>query len=191
MLIVYAKNKKNGVTYVYESNGYWDKEKQQARSKRKCIGKLDNEAGEVIYSKKYLETQKYEEIKARAKDFLLKSDAEKCSRSFVGASYLLDEIGKKLGIGEDLENCFPDMYKQIQSLAYYLIMEDLNPMSRFPKWTRTHSHPFDKDISSQRSSEILGNITENRKIEFFKMQSKRLSMTNLKTAVTLSCYQME
>jgi len=41
MSIVYLKNKKNGVTYVYESRGYWDKEKQQARNNRVCIGKLD------------------------------------------------------------------------------------------------------------------------------------------------------
>jgi hypothetical protein len=54
MSIVKVKNKSNGVTYIYESNGYWDKEKQQARSIRKCIGKLDDETGEIIYSKKYL-----------------------------------------------------------------------------------------------------------------------------------------
>ena len=31
MSLVYVKNKKNGVTYVYESSGFWDKNKQQAR----------------------------------------------------------------------------------------------------------------------------------------------------------------
>lgn len=52
MSLVYLKNKRNGVTYVYESSGYWDKEKQQARNKRKCIGKLDPVSGELILSKR-------------------------------------------------------------------------------------------------------------------------------------------
>ena len=34
MSLVYVKNKNNGVTYVYESSGFWDKNKQQARNKR-------------------------------------------------------------------------------------------------------------------------------------------------------------
>lgn len=50
MSIVYSKHK-NGVTYVYEFENFWDKEKKQARSKRKCIGKLDPVSGEVIPSK--------------------------------------------------------------------------------------------------------------------------------------------
>ena len=50
--LVYLKNKKNGATYVYESTGYWDKNKQQARNNRKCIGKLDPVTGEIIPSKK-------------------------------------------------------------------------------------------------------------------------------------------
>ncbi|MEI3611132.1 hypothetical protein [Pseudogracilibacillus sp. SO30301A] len=52
MSLVYLKNKKNGVTYVYESTGYWDKEKQQARNHRTCIGKLDPDTGEIFPSKR-------------------------------------------------------------------------------------------------------------------------------------------
>ena len=43
MNIIDVKNKKNGVTYVYESIDYWDKEKKQSRSKRVCIGKRDEQ----------------------------------------------------------------------------------------------------------------------------------------------------
>lgn len=46
--IVKMYNKKSGVTYVYESESYWDKEKQQPRNRRKLIGKLDPETGEVV-----------------------------------------------------------------------------------------------------------------------------------------------
>lgn len=34
-------NKERGVTYVYESVSYWDKDLKQPRSKRKLIGKRD------------------------------------------------------------------------------------------------------------------------------------------------------
>ena len=48
MSIVKSKNKKTGVTYVYESESYWDKEKQQPRAHRRLIGKLDEETGDII-----------------------------------------------------------------------------------------------------------------------------------------------
>ncbi len=48
MAIVKHKDKRTGVTYVYESESYWDKEKKQPRSKRTLIGKLDEATGEII-----------------------------------------------------------------------------------------------------------------------------------------------
>lgn len=41
-------DKRVGITYVYESTSYYDKEKHQSRSRRKLIGKLDPETGEMI-----------------------------------------------------------------------------------------------------------------------------------------------
>lgn len=48
MSIVYQKDKRSGITYVYESKAYWDKEKKQSRAKRKLIGRLDEESGQII-----------------------------------------------------------------------------------------------------------------------------------------------
>ena len=48
MSIVKLKDKRTGTVYVYESESYWDKEKKQPRSRRKLIGKLDEETGEVV-----------------------------------------------------------------------------------------------------------------------------------------------
>jgi hypothetical protein len=48
MSLVKAKNKKSGVTYVYESESYWDKEKKQPRNKRKLIGKINDQTGEIV-----------------------------------------------------------------------------------------------------------------------------------------------
>jgi len=41
---------------------------------------------------------------------------------FYGAAYLFDEIGKKTGLTEDIKACFPDMYKLILSIAYFLLL---------------------------------------------------------------------
>lgn len=98
---------------------------------------------------------------------------ERMDRRFYGATYLLDRIGEEAGITEDLKRCFPDTYRQILSIAYYLIMEDRNPLSRFPHWALLHRHPHGGVIASQRSSEIFASITEADRQHFFGLQGKR------------------
>ena len=155
-------NKKTGVVYVYENYPYWDKVEKKDKARRKCIGKLD-EKGNLIptRSRKANNTAHLSENHTLAK------------RSYFGATYLLDAIGKKLGITNDLEKCFPHTYKQILSIAYYLILEDNSPLYRFTKWSNTHHHPFGNDIPSQRSSELFASITEEAKVRFFMLQGKR------------------
>jgi len=167
MSIVYLKNAKTGVTYVYESTGYWDKQKKQARNKRVCIGKLDPVTNELIPSRRFQTQEDHSTRKPGP------APSTESGRSFYGATYLLDAIGHKTGVSEDLKRCFPQTYDMILSLAYYLIMEDRNPMSRFSKWALTHAHPFAKEIPSQRISELFGSIDENSKQIFFHLQAKR------------------
>ena len=49
--IVYQIDKKTGTKFAYESTSYWDKEKKQPRSKRRYLGKVDPETGEIIPSR--------------------------------------------------------------------------------------------------------------------------------------------
>lgn len=58
--IVYLKDKKSGTVYAYESISHWDKKKKQSRAKRKCIGKLDPESGEIIPTRKWTRKTKPE-----------------------------------------------------------------------------------------------------------------------------------
>ena len=52
MSTVRRKDKRIGVTYVYEQEkGVWDPQKKQMRSKRTLIGKIDPETGEVVPTK--------------------------------------------------------------------------------------------------------------------------------------------
>ena len=48
MAIINQYDKRSGITYVYESTSYWDKEKQQPRSNRTLIGKRDPVTGEIV-----------------------------------------------------------------------------------------------------------------------------------------------
>jgi hypothetical protein len=92
--IIHQNDKRSGITYAYESISYWDKEKKQSRCRRKLIGRVDKE-GNIIptdgrgHRRKHLSKKRI------------------TSRSFYGATYLFDEIGKKLGLTEDLKKVSP------------------------------------------------------------------------------------
>ena len=48
MAIIKQFDKRSGITYVYDSKSYYDKEKKCSKAKRTLIGKLDPETGEII-----------------------------------------------------------------------------------------------------------------------------------------------
>ena len=50
--IIYLENKKSGTVYAYEDKPYWDTEKQQSRSSRKLVGKLDPTTGIIVPTRK-------------------------------------------------------------------------------------------------------------------------------------------
>lgn len=166
--IVYQTNKKTGVTYAYESTSYWDKEKQQSRAKRTCIGRVDPVSKQIVPTR------------ARKKPVAAPGRAKPgpvpiitAARSFYGATYFFDWIGRVTGVSDDLRTCFPETWRQILSIVYYLIMEDRNPLSRFPRWAASHWHPHGSPISSQRSSELFAAITEAERQRFFDLQGQR------------------
>ncbi|WP_018212340.1 IS1634 family transposase [Desulfitobacterium hafniense] len=170
MSIIYQTNKKTGITYAYDNQAFWDKEKQQSRAKRTLIGKVDPETGEIIPTRAYRKSKETVETNSLKPGPV---PMTKVQRSFFGACYLLDQIGKRTGVEADLKACFPDTYKKILSLAYYLILEENNSLSRFSHWQRLHIHPYGDDIASQRSSELFQSIDEKERMSFFEKQGKR------------------
>ncbi len=48
MAIITQTDKRSGITYAYETQYYWDKEKKQSRFKRECIGKMDPVTGKIV-----------------------------------------------------------------------------------------------------------------------------------------------
>lgn len=47
MAIIKQYDKRSGITYAYESHSYWDPEKKMTRAKRKLIGRVDPESGDI------------------------------------------------------------------------------------------------------------------------------------------------
>jgi len=170
MGIVYQKNKKTGITYVYNNQAYWDKEKQQSRAKRTLIGKLDTNTGEIVPTRSYRKDSEQEQIIPKK---LGPVAITRIRRDFYGASHLLEQVGEITGVAADLKACFPDRYRMILSIAYYLILEENNSLSRFSHWQRLHVHPYGEDIPSQRSSELFQSISEEERMMFFKKQGRR------------------
>lgn len=186
MAILKRLDKRTNIVYVYESSSYWDKKKKQPRSKRVLIGKIDPKTDEMIPTDgrcKHLSTEgkkqaQEKEAQDKAKQQAAREKEDKklitnARRYFFGATYLLDAIAEKTGLTSDLKRCFPETYRQLLSLAYYLILEDSAALSRFSRWAVTHEHPYGSDIPSQRSSEILRSVTEGSKMEFFRCLAKR------------------
>ena len=171
MAVVHQKDKRSGITYAYETTYTWDKGKQQSRAKRTLIGRVNPKTGEVTPTdgrmKRASGNPKKQPPKRGPEPF------SEHRRLFYGATYLMDMIGKKTSVAEDLRQCFPTDYDQILSIAYYLLLEDKNPLYRFEKWSSTHRHPFEKNITSQRSSELFMGITEDAVQRFFRLQGRR------------------
>ena len=155
--IIHQKDKRSGLTYAYESISFWDREKKQSRSKRRLIGRVDEQTGEIVPTRGSNKRDKQQAASAPRRGSVPSMDV---ARHFCGATYLLDAIGEQLGIVEDMRKCFPDDYKQFLSIAYYLILEPDSPLSRFSKWASLHRHPYGADIPSQRSSELFASMRQ-------------------------------
>jgi len=97
--IVHQKDKRSGITYAYQSVSYWDREKKQSRARRTLIGRVDPQTGEIVPTDG--RNRKKQDGTALAKRGS-KPVVETAHRSFYGATYLLDAIGEKLGLVQDL-----------------------------------------------------------------------------------------
>lgn len=153
-----------GIQYVFIDTPYWNTEKHRGEHKRRYIGKIVE--GQFVPNGKYLLSME--------KSWTIKPGpipATECKRQFYGATYLLDQIGDKLGIVDDLKVSFPDKYKQLLSLAYFFVLAEGMSAYCLRKWALTHKHPYSRDIPSQRISELMGSIYEASKMNFFRRPS--------------------
>ncbi len=168
-----------GTTYIFERTSFRIPKDSKVHQKRLYLGKLDKD-GQFIPNKQYraLSDEHKQRLALKPKTAVQNSRGRTpasavFTRSFYGATYLFDQLSDQLGVTADLKVYFPDTWKQLLSIAWYLILEERNPLSRFPKWSKTHRHPYGEDISSPRSSDLFASIDEDRIQKFFSSQVKR------------------
>ncbi|MBF6626461.1 transposase [Aerococcaceae bacterium zg-BR9] len=156
---------KNGTKYVYESTSYYDKEKKQARPKRKLIGKIDPETGEIVPT---------QPRGRKTKSVGNPLGAIQSVKSY-GATYLVKELANKMGILSDLEEHFPYCYHELLTLIQYLILEPDNTINEFEYWQTKVETTLMNPLSSTHVSELITAMSEEDRDNFFKTRYNRFA----------------
>ena len=111
MAIIHQTNKKTGITYVIESESYWDRDKQQPRSHRTIIGKIDPETGEVVPTKKY-----NREKKSSSHSKVGSSSTQSKPASDTGSEDQLDRISALEGLVAQLRKEKEDLIRDLNNV---------------------------------------------------------------------------
>ena len=104
--IVHITNKQTGITYVYRSESYWDKEKKAPRNRRTLIGKIDPETGKVVETQKRSRKQTSELAESMTPEYW-KSVISDMQKHML---MMTDQINKMLSAQKD-------QYAQLQSIT--------------------------------------------------------------------------
>ena len=95
-----------------------------------------------------------------------------------GPYLLLAKIAKDTGLADTLRESFPDTHDEILSLALFVAQKGI-ALSRCETWSVSHTHPCDGPIQSQRTSELLQQMTENDRQHFLSLWLRRMSEKEL------------
>jgi transposase len=151
-----VERKVNGNIYLYETESYWDKDKKQPRQRSKYLG-----------PKEKAETRK-----------IKKALGQLVSKNY-GNIFLLEEISKSIGLHDVLKECYPDIYKEILSNAFYeIIGESKNYL--FHHFQDEHYLGEVKTMYSSDVSQLhvsLGN-DEKSKYEFTRKWIEKINPQN-------------
>jgi len=162
MVYIIEQKIKNRI-YLYEVESFWNKEKKQARQKRKYLGPK-----EKIYNKSDFKIKKT--IKPKFSNFTSKS---------YGGIFLIDYLQKELGIRNLLKKQKIDDYKEILTLAAFMIQES-SASYLFPYWHEEHFLKNIKKLNSQNLSEIYEYVGRNERarLNFLKDWGNHLNPTS-------------
>lgn len=141
--------KRNNRIYVYEGYSFYDKVTKTNKNKRKYLGILNEETGEIT-------------PKAKTVLVPVKSDLS------YGAFYILNNITNKFNLYEVLESVFDDKAKDIITLAFAIACDGSN-LYLLSNWQETNYNTYtDKLLTSPRISELLPTITFDKMHLFFE-----------------------
>ncbi|MGC8672799.1 MAG: IS1634 family transposase [Thermoplasmata archaeon] len=163
----------NGKLYAYEVTGIWDPEKKNSKQKRKYLGRVDPDTGEII--------KKREPPKPMfAYDY--------------GDVRVAEIFYKRSGLEEALKKIFGKDEEKIKILIISRLINQL-PLKRIGNWyERIYLAKKEINLSSQRISELL-RLMEERIGEFFNTWIERnersvyIDITSLSSNSSESIYE--
>lgn len=154
--------------YVYLAEGYRD-ENGKPRQKRRPIGKVDPATGKKIYKPEYLEELRSRGISVESfntGDIFSVEDIRKSSLRSYGAYYLYRRISERNGLVPALRQAVPDLWRELFTLACYMISTS-DPLMYCDDWLKdTESYPV-RSMASQRISEMLIQLPPEQREQFY------------------------
>ena len=146
--IVYLKNKTNGRVYAYLNESVWDSREGKCRCKRKCLGHVDPDTGDIVPNKG-------------------KKDISTITVRTVGVSQFLGRISERIGLTESIKAAFPDHWKLFLSCVFYVLREPTG-MARIRGWSSENDTPYRKPISDEDLMDLFSRVTDNALFSFFR-----------------------
>ena len=168
---------KNGTTYAYEDYSYWDKDRGYSTHKRRSIGKVLDD-GTIAYNKYYLsrgegstaEAELPDEtvVEERGEEAPAGGDEPTVSCTIrVGQKMVLDKVCEGTSVRRSLLDAFSvEDTDAILALAYYTVCRG-KAFCHSEDWLEARGYA-DLGLTSQRISELLASISDDRQNAFFK-----------------------
>jgi hypothetical protein len=163
------KQKSGNHVYLMECTAFRNKN-GKPDNKRVSIGKIDPLTGSPIYKSEYIEKMRRAgtPIEPSTTQKMFSTDDIKTSRILECGSYhLLRTQATKIGLLKSLAFALPHCWQEVFMLACYLVLSG-DPFVYCEEWiTSTESLPVG-NMSSQRISELLSQISHGERENFYK-----------------------
>jgi transposase len=168
------ENKSGKYIYLYECESWRDKDGKVV-GKRKIIGKIDPLTNEKHYKPEYVERMKAAgssvKISPREKVFS-REDVKKSSVVEYGAFHLLESISEKTGLSDALKEALPHYWQEVFVLAAHLVSNG-DPFMHCSDWIEETESYQVGNLSSQRISELLAEISPDEREHFYQAWCRR------------------
>jgi transposase len=156
--------------YLYESVSYRNGE-GKPRNKRTPIGKIDPNTGAKVYKPEYIERMKAAGTPVTISETQAQFSVNDIRQSQVldfGVTHLLKELAAQSGLAASLAAASPKHCGQIYALASHLVASG-DPYMYCQEWLDAVGNMEGiGDLSSQRISEILGDISFEERESFYQ-----------------------
>ena len=152
--IVYLRNSKSNTIYAYLNESIWDPEKKKCINKRKCIGHVDPETGQIVPNRA-----------AKAREAPVVKSKYLCG--------VFNKITESINLKETLSLSFPDDWKKILTVAYYLAATE-KELQFSKQWSEENIAPYNGVLTSNVVSDLLSSISSNAISLFFTLWKLRI-----------------